>query len=359
MSDPLRALRGLVDGGRGWSAERCATALLDRQTADFDVAVPGAGEGRRARAGPAPRRVMRSSSPRRSARGGWSPTTDAWQLDLLPLDGATIEDDLGRRDLTVNAIAAPLGRERLRRPVRRRSTICGRRRLRVVSAEAFQRDPLRTLRLARLACELDFDVERGDAARGSRGGARAAASRSRARCSPSSNGWSAPTRALDGLELMEEIGATDAVLPELSALRGVEQSRFHHLDVSRPHARGARARRSRWSATRSRCAPDLQTPGGAARSLDAPLANELTRGQALRFGALLHDIAKPQTRAVTPEGRSRSWVTTSPAPSMSVDDPRAAAGQRAAARARGGADPPSPAARVPRPRDAAQPPRRL
>ena len=31
--------------------------------------------------------------------------------------------------------------------------------------------------------------------------------------------------------------------------------------------------------------------------------NELTRGGALRFGALLHDIAKPQTRAVTAEGR--------------------------------------------------------
>jgi putative nucleotidyltransferase with HDIG domain len=37
--------------------------------------------------------------------------------------------------------------------------------------------------------------------------------------------------------------------------------------------------------------------------LAEPLANELTRAQALRFGALFHDIAKPQTRAVTPEGR--------------------------------------------------------
>jgi poly(A) polymerase len=39
------------------------------------------------------------------------------------------------------------------------------------------------------------------------------------------------------------------------------------------------------------------------RFLAEPLANELTRGQALRFGALLHDVAKPSTRAVTPEGR--------------------------------------------------------
>ena len=37
--------------------------------------------------------------------------------------------------------------------------------------------------------------------------------------------------------------------------------------------------------------------------LAEPLADELTRGEALRFGALLHDVAKPQTRAETPEGR--------------------------------------------------------
>ena len=37
--------------------------------------------------------------------------------------------------------------------------------------------------------------------------------------------------------------------------------------------------------------------------LEEPLANELTRGQALRFGALFHDVAKPQTRNVTSEGR--------------------------------------------------------
>ena len=30
---------------------------------------------------------------------------------------------------------------------------------------------------------------------------------------------------------MERSGSTDAVLPELAALRGVEQSHYHHLDV--------------------------------------------------------------------------------------------------------------------------------
>ena len=37
--------------------------------------------------------------------------------------------------------------------------------------------------------------------------------------------------------------------------------------------------------------------------LGEPLADELTRAQGLRFGALTHDIAKPATRQVLPNGR--------------------------------------------------------
>ena len=46
---------------------------------------------------------------------------------------------------------------------------------------------------------------------------------------------------------------------------------------------------------------------GIARELAQPLGDELTRGQALRFGALLHDAGKPATRAVTDEGRVLFW----------------------------------------------------
>jgi putative nucleotidyltransferase with HDIG domain len=53
---------------------------------------------------------------------------------------------------------------------------------------------------------------------------------------------------------------------------------------------------------------DLERPfGPAAERLAAvlarPLADELTRGQALRFGALLHDAGKPATRDVLADGR--------------------------------------------------------
>jgi putative nucleotidyltransferase with HDIG domain len=107
-------------------------------------------------------------------------------------------------------------------------------------------------------------------------------------------------RALEGLALMDEIGATRVVLPELTRMHGVEQSPYHHLDV--------------YEHTQSVLAATIElsrTPGewlgenadAVAQFLAEPLANELNRGQALRFGALLHDVAKPATRQVTAEGR--------------------------------------------------------
>ena len=95
-----------------------------------------------------------------------------------------------------------------------------------------------------------------------------------------------------GLALMEAHGLTDVVLPELTALKGLEQSHFHHADV---HDHTLEVLDSRCSAIR--CSAD-EYP-----LLAEPLSDELTRGQAMRWAALLHDAAKPQTRDFRPDGR--------------------------------------------------------
>ncbi len=100
----------------------------------------------------------------------------------------------------------------------------------MVAPSAFSDDPLRVLRLVRIAVELDMQPEPGTM-RVAREHAAALA-----RCSPERvfvelRRIIAAARALDGLELLGELGATRVVLPELDALRDVEQSRFHHADV--------------------------------------------------------------------------------------------------------------------------------
>lgn len=298
MTDPVQALAGLVT--EGWLVGGAVRdRVLSRDTGDFDVAIAGPVQDVARALG----RVAGGFAFELSeAFGAWRVVAHdrTWQLDLLPLDGAGIEQDLARRDLTINAIALPLhepsyvdpfgGLEDLRR-----------RRLRVVGPDAFERDPLRTMRLARLACELAFEVEPRtlELARAAAPGLSQVAPERvfvelrRIVCAPT---------ALEGLALMDRIGATEAVLPELAALGGVEQSRFHHLDVL-DHTRAVLAETIALEFDPERVTGDASTAAALARYLRAPLANELNRAQALRFGALLHDIAKPRTRAVTSQGR--------------------------------------------------------
>jgi putative nucleotidyltransferase with HDIG domain len=105
---------------------------------------------------------------------------------------------------------------------------------------------------------------------------------------------------LDGLEIADRTGVLRAVLPELTALHEVEQSDYHHLDVY-DHTLEVLAQQLELETSL-----DDRFGADAARLravLAEPLGDELTRGQALRFGALLHDIGKPATRAVRADGR--------------------------------------------------------
>ena len=158
MSDPLEILAESWCGDGAWLVGGAVRdRLLGRGTGDFDVAVAATRET-------LARALARAAGGHPFALsegfGAWRVVArdHRWQLDLLPLGGDTIEEDLAQRDLTINAIAEPLaGGE----PVDPFGGIDDLRagRLRMVSPGAFAADPLRTLRLARLACELGFEVE--------------------------------------------------------------------------------------------------------------------------------------------------------------------------------------------------------
>jgi poly(A) polymerase len=297
---PLQACSGLEDPA--WLVGGSVRdRLLGRPTADFDVVVAGDPE----RAARAVARRARGHAFELSERfGAWRVVAHdrSWQVDVMALEGATIEQDLARRDLTINAIAEPVDprADGLVDPFGGVSDLRASR-LRMVARDAFGVDPLRVLRLARLACELGFEIDPATAT-AARASAPALASVSPERTFAELRRLLCSPQAVRGVELLSTLAIAAVVLPELQALDGVQQSRFHHLDVL-GHTRLVLAETIALVDDPSAlCASDV-----VARELDAwlsaPLANEMTRGQALRFGALLHDIAKPQTRAVTDEGR--------------------------------------------------------
>ena len=137
-----------------------------------------------------------------------------------------------QRDFTVNAIAVPLADPAARadRPARRARRPRARL-LRAVSERSFADDPLRILRAARLGAELGFELEPATVRAGARVGRRAPASPPASASSPSCGCWSPGRTRCAGWRCSTSSARTAGVLPELAALRGVEQNPNHHLDV--------------------------------------------------------------------------------------------------------------------------------
>jgi poly(A) polymerase len=264
--------------------------LLGREVTDIDIAVEGDPEAAaRELAAEVRGPVFRLSE----AFGAWRVVErhSGRVYDFAPLQGATIEDDLRKRDFTVNAMARARDGTELIDPLGGRADLDDRR-LRVIGPEAYESDPLRPLRLARFAAELGFapdpETERLTAAAAARvpeaSGERVFAELRRLVLAPG---------AVAGLALADRLGLLPAVLPELSALHDVEQSHFHHKDVY-GHTLEVLERLVEI---------ESEATGKLRAVLDEPLADELTRGEALRFGALLHDIGKPATAHVREDGR--------------------------------------------------------
>ena len=171
----------------------------------------------------------------------------------------------------------------------------------MASPRTFPDDPLRVLRLVRLALDLDLEVESHTAHAASVAapqlrdvsGERVFMELRRIIASP---------RVLEGLQLMDSLGITAAVLGELEALRGVQQSRYHHRDVH-GHTLEVLSHTIALQTDPGEVLGRAELADPVAELLREPLADDLTRGDALRWGALLHDAAKPLTGAVRADGR--------------------------------------------------------
>jgi putative nucleotidyltransferase with HDIG domain len=264
--------------------------LLDRPTGDLDVVVDGdVGAAARALACAARGPVFELSD----EFGSWRVMARdrAWQVDLNPLRGGSLQTDLALRDFTVNAIAEPLdGGERVDPHGGAADLEAGR--LRAVGRRSFADDPLRVVRLVRLAAEIGLEPDAATTAL-ARASAPATAGVAQERVFAELKRILAGNAVIASLARMDELGLTAAILPELHALRGVEQNRYHHADV---HAHTIEVLEHVVSLQ-----ADPRAVLGAVHAdaigalLAEPLADEVDRGFALRLGALLHDAAKPAT----------------------------------------------------------------
>ncbi len=148
------------------------------------------------------------------------------------------------------------------------------------------------MRLVRLAAELGLAVDPATAAL-ARTSAPGAATVAQERVFAELKRIVTGDGVIGSLALMDDLGLTAAILPELHALHGVEQNRYHHADV---YAHTIEVLEQAIALQADPGATFGTRHAGAVRAVLAePLAEEVDRGFGLRLGALLHDVAKPLT----------------------------------------------------------------
>jgi poly(A) polymerase len=180
--------------------------------------------------------------------------------------GTSIEEDLARRDYTVNAIARDAYTGRALDPYGGERDLKARI-LRAVGepVKRFREDPLRILRGIRFASQLGFTVDPATF-EGMRATAPLTADLSVERVTAEMDRLLVGDWPAAGLELLREAGVLPVLFPELQAMVGCEQNRFHRFDV--------------W--------------GHTVATVAATDASE--NGRLRRWAALLHDVGKPVVR---------------------------------------------------------------
>jgi poly(A) polymerase len=192
--------------------------------------------------------------------------------------GDTIEDDLVRRDFTVNAMAVELtgSERRFVDPYGGLAALAaGTLDTPATPEESFADDPLRMLRAARFVSQLGLTpADRVLVAMTNMAGELARITRERVQAEL--NKLILGTHPRRAIELMVDTGLCEQVLPEVPAMRLAIDEHMQHKDVY-THSLVVMEQ----AIDRETDGPDL----------------------VLRLAALLHDIGKPDTRRKEPDGR--------------------------------------------------------
>jgi tRNA nucleotidyltransferase/poly(A) polymerase len=241
-------------------------------------------------------------------------------LDFSALRGTKIEEDLRLRDFSLNAIALDLEQtERLIDP-------CGGARdltqhsLRMCSEQSFEDDPLRVLRAVRFADRYSLRMEPA-----TRQALKAAIpflnQPSAERCRDEIFKIFESANPIRPLKVLDQLGILDRLFPELTPLRGLEQSKPHLYDVFEHTLRVVDGLAQLYDAL---VEPYLEEKGSSllmgmavnqlgrfrisfAEHFATPLCPGRSRRSLLFFGALFHDAAKPEKAMIDAQGNNHFY----------------------------------------------------
>ena len=180
-----------------------------------------------------------------------------------------VENDLSRRDFTINAMAEDLSTGELVDPLNGRKDI-KKRLIKVTNPNSFRDDPLRMLRGVQFAARFEFELE-GNTLKSLKENVGLISTVSPERIQEELNKLLLKAKYPSaGFRLMQKVGLLEKILPELAACVGVTQPGGYHAYDVFEHS--------------------ILTADFAPRDL------------VVRLAALFHDISKPETKVPTLEG---------------------------------------------------------
>ena len=294
--------------------------LLTRETADIDIALeadtlevaPKLANYLGGKFAPLDKinRVGRVILPKPEVKPG----AGQWQMDFSTIEDS-IEQDLKRRDFTIDAMAINLdgiikgtAADEIIDPFNGSRDI-KQKVIRATGNTIFKVDAVRLLRAVRLAAELKFTVSRETEILIQKE-CHLINTVSGERVREELLRLLATTDTGQLLIYLDELGLIGTLIPELTEAKGVEQPREHQWDVFNHSVKTVDAadfvlRQGSWQYAGKEVLDFVPWSAELAEHFELKVSSGSTRRLLLKLAALLHDIAKPQTKTVNAEGRTR------------------------------------------------------
>ena len=217
---------------------------------------------------------------------------DGTNLDFAGCVGGEIETDLLRRDFTINALAwDPARPDDIIDLVGGMADIASRT-VRAIAEANFVDDPLRMLRAFRFAATIGGTIESSTLAMVKKHRLRLQSIAAERVCYELFIIMEAPGAGAV-LKDLGESGLLEEIFPELTATRAVTPNAYHHLGLWDHSLEAVCQAEEKLAAL----------PDWVQEDLSSGLSAGVTRLAAAKLACLLHDVGKPGTWAITPEGR--------------------------------------------------------
>jgi len=240
-------------------------------------------------------------------------TRGRWELDFSSFNG-NIEQDLARRDFTVDAMAVDLSQLGEDTEVQLIDPFNGlgdlhRGVIRTVTTTAFESDAARLLRAVHLSAELGFNID-AEAEALIRSYSHLISSVAGERVREGLLRLLAVSQAGQPLRYLDDLGLLIAMIPELAQTKGVKQPKEHFWDVFDHSIETVAAvdfllRQGDWKYAGEEVLAIAPWSAVLAQHFALEVSSGSTRRLLLKLAALLHDIAKPQTQTIDADGRMR------------------------------------------------------